>query len=191
MSVLEELFNSETEVRLFRLFLRNVEENFEIKDVIARLGTKSKDVPKEIAKLHRLRFLNQKTDRKIQKKTYSLNQDFSFYTELRDLFFKEVPVSKERIVNKAKNLGKLKLLLVSGIFLNKDNCRTDMLLVTDGLSDRKFATFLKDLEAEVGKEINYSLMGIEEFYYRRKMYDRFLREVLKGPHEKIIDKIRA
>lgn len=191
MSVLDELFNSKLEVKLLKLFLRNSEESFSVKEIASRVSEKLKDVNKEISKLHNIRFLNQKTDRKNKKKTYCLNKDFSFYSELKELIFKALPVSKERIVSKAKNLGKIKLLIVSGIFLNKETCRTDMLMVTDGLSERRFATFLKELEAEVGREINYSLMGIEEFYYRRKMYDKFLREILKGSHEKIVDKIRT
>lgn len=190
MVILDELFNSKLEVKFFRLFLRNLESSFSAKEVAARIGHKIADVNKEIIKLHNLRFLTQKTDHKSKGKTYSINAEFPYYSELKALIFKEVPVAKERIVNRAKNLGKLKLLLVSGIFLNLENTRTDMLVVTDGLSERKMETFLKDLEAEVGKEINYSLMGIEEFYYRKKMYDKFLREIFKGPHEIVINKLQ-
>lgn len=190
MEVLDELFNSKLEVKLFRLFLRNPESEFSTKEIGERTASKSKDVNKEVAKLHKLRFLNQKTDRKSKKKTYLVNIDFPFYSELKAVIFKEVPVAKERIMSRAKNLGKLKLLLISGIFLNMENARTDMLIVTDGLSERKMETFLKDLESEVGKELNYSLMGIEEFYYRKKMYDKFLREILKSPHEIIIDNLQ-
>jgi len=53
----------------------------------------------------------------------------------------------------------------------------------------KLRTFLRSLEAEIGREIKFSLMDREEFDYRFGMFDRFIRVLLEGPHEKIINKI--
>ena len=49
--------------------------------------------------------------------------------------------------------------------------------------------FLRSLEAEVGREIRLSIMDKEEFEYRYGMFDRFVRVMLEGPHEKIINKL--
>jgi len=46
-----------------------------------------------------------------------------------------------------------------------------------------------NLEAEIGKEINFVLMNSEEFKYRLNMMDRFLMEFLRGPHDELINKI--
>jgi hypothetical protein len=57
------------------------------------------------------------------------------------------------------------------------------------VNSRKLRSFLKALEAEVGKEIKFALMEKEEFLYRLAMFDRFVRVVIESPHEKLINKL--
>jgi hypothetical protein len=47
------------------------------------------------------------------------------------------------------------------------------------------------LSAELGRDVVYSLMDVEEFEYRFKMYDKFIRDILEMPHETIVDKLRT
>jgi hypothetical protein len=48
---------------------------------------------------------------------------------------------------------------------------------------------MSSLESEIGKEISFVLMTMEEFKYRLNMLDKFILEFLEGPHEEIINKI--
>ena len=48
--------------------------------------------------------------------------------------------------------------------------------------------FLIRTESELGKSVQHTLMDTEEFRYRLDMYDRFLRDILEYPHEKLINK---
>mgnify|MGYP001560191525 FL=1 len=123
------------------------------------------------------------------KKFFKVNKDFDFYNELKELITKASPASKEKMLKKLKGLGKIKLALISGIFINSDVSRADLLVVGD-LKLSKFNNFLKDLEAEVGKEINYALMTTKEFQYRYDMYDRFVHDLLDFKHEKLINKLK-
>ena len=98
------------------------------------------------------------------------------------------PASFGRMEKRILSLGRIKLALVSGVFLNKENI-ADLLIVGDDIDRRKFKNFLKSLEAEVGTQLVYAIMDREEFNYRRAMFDRFVRLMLEGPHEVLIDKI--
>ena len=89
-----------------------------------------------------------------------------------------------------KGIGRVKLVILSGVFINAENSRADLLVVGDNLKKRKLAKFLKNLEADVGKEIDYVVLETEDFKYRYDMFDRFLRDVLEKPHEKLINKLR-
>lgn len=102
--------------------------------------------------------------------------------------FTPPPASFARMAKKISGLGRVKLALVSGVFLNKENV-ADLLVVGDDVDKRRFKSFLKSLEAEVGTQIIYAIMDKEEFRYRRAMFDRFVRLMLEGPHEILIDKI--
>lgn len=126
---------------------------------------------------------------------YLLNPDFEFFDELRLLMLKPSPQEKGLIARKVLALGRIKLAVLSGIFLAQTDSAidseslTDLLIVGEDINRRKLSSFLQGLEAEVGKEIKTSIMDLEEFDYRYKMFDRFVRVLLEGPHEKIVNKL--
>ena len=123
---------------------------------------------------------------------YMLNGGFEFLYELRDLVLKSSPAEKNRLVEKINRLGRIKLAIISGVFMNKENADptvADLLIVGDDIENRKLKPFLKGIEAEVGKEIKFAVMEKDEFQYRLSMFDRFIRVLLEGPHEKLINKL--
>ena len=63
-------------------------------------------------------------------------------------------------------------------------------MVGDNIRQKKLSNFLKDLEAEIGKEIDYVVLSTQDFKYRHDMFDRFIRDVLEKPHEKLINKLK-
>ena len=182
------LFDSPVKVRLLKLFLRNPEENFDLKTAAAKLDSTSARAKKNVEQLAEIGFLIRKNSKDGQ--TFFVNRGFAFYNELRDLLMKTSPASKEKMLAKLKGAGKIKLAVLSGIFVNCDTSGADLLVVGDGVKAAKFKNFIKNLEAEIGKEINYSLMTTKEFYYRHGMYDRFIRDLLDFKHEKLIDKLK-
>lgn len=126
---------------------------------------------------------------------YTLDPNFEFYQELRSLILKSSPAEKTKMLKRISGLGRVRLAVISGVFLNgydnKDtfDSEVDLFIVGDDLDKRKLRSFLKALEAEVGKEIRFGLMDKDEFQYRYGMFDRFVRVLLEGPHEKLINKL--
>ena len=113
--------------------------------------------------------------------------------ELRDLVSKASVITHGGLLRQIRGLGNVKLCVISGIFLNSngsDNSRTDLLLVGDRIKKGKLDNFLAGIESGLGKTLRYTLMDTEEFKYRLDMYDRFLRDILEYPHEKLINKLR-
>jgi len=186
--ILEKLFDSPVKVKLLKLFLRNPESDFETKEIIKRTKSDSLTCRTHLKKLEEAQLLKYKT--KDNKKIYSVNPDFVFYNELKTLILKSSPASKQRIMKRLKTLGNVRLAVISGIFINAENSRVDFLLVGDRLNKKKLNGFFKDLEAEVGKEIDYVVLTGEEFSYRYNMFDRFLLDVLEKPHEKLINRLK-
>lgn len=185
---LDILFDSPVRTRLLKLFLYNPEENFEPKIISKKLNLKSRQTNKHLNNLVALKFLIRKSIN--DKKTFKVNQGFEFYDELKELVAKASPASKEKMLSRLKSLGKIKLALLAGVFINSDTSRADILIVGDNIKQAKFNSFIKNLEAEVGKEINHALMTTKEFYYRHDMYDRFIRDLLDFKHEKLINKLK-
>lgn len=190
--ILEKLFDSPVKVKLLKFFMRNPDNSFEMNEIAKKTKTSLPACRGEIKKLESIKLINGKY--KKRKKSYSINPNFDFYNELRTLILKSSPASKEKILQKLKTLGRIKLVILSGIFLDAENSRVDMLIVADNVNNsekqRKVSQFFRDLEAEVGKEIDYVLLTTEEFKYRHNMFDRFILDVLEKPHEKLINKLK-
>lgn len=185
---LDALFDSPIRVRLLKLFLFNPERSFEGKTIAEISNTAAGLIKKHLIKLSEARFIIPKTIN--GKRTFKINKDFIFYEELKELVAKASPASKEKMLKSFNSLGGVRLAVLSGIFLNLDNSHADLLVVGDKIKPSKFDRFLKELEAEVGKEINCALMTTKEFHYRYNMYDRFVRDILDFKHEKLINKLK-
>lgn len=186
--ILEQLFDSPVKVKLLRLFLRNPEESFRLKEVNRRIKSDVHACRRQMKKLENINLLNSRV--KDKHKVYFVNSDFDFYNELRTLVLKSNPASQEKILSRLKTLGRIKLAILAGIFLNAKNSRVDLLVVGDNIKKRKLSNFLRDLEAEVGKEIDYVVFSSGDFNYRYDMFDRFIRDILEKPHEKLINKLK-
>jgi len=186
--ILEQLFDSLVKVRLLKLFLRNPDSAFELSEIAKKIKSDLSICRRQINKLESINFINSRIKKK--KKNYSVNQDFDFYNELRTLVLKSSPASKKKILRRLKDLGKINLAILSGIFIDADNARVDLLVVGDSIKQKKLSNFLKDLEAEIGKEVDYVVLSTKDFKYRHDMFDRFIRDVLEKPHEKLINKLK-
>lgn len=192
--ILDQLFDSPVKVRVLKLFLRNAEEAFSVDDVATRTKSTVKEAQAELDPLSDIGLL---ASRKMSKKGkikkaglyYFANSSFEFYQELRTLVLKSSPTSKEKILNNMKKLGRMKMVVLAGVFLNNDNSRVDLFLVADNFNEKKLQHFLKEMEAEIGKDISYAFMNTDEFSYRYGMFDRFILDVLERPHEKLVDKL--
>ncbi|MDP2934530.1 MAG: hypothetical protein Q8N59_02080 [bacterium] len=198
--LLEQLFESQPKVKVLKFFFRNFQDVFTLKQIFRRLRTNVSLVRREIGKLERLGLIKQKKvwlifkkkrggTRKEQKLVYCINTDFDFFNELKNLILKSTISSKEELINNVKKIGNIKILALSGIFTGDETAKADILIVGDKINSRKLNTFLKDLEAEAGKELNCSAMSTREFNYRYDMYDRFVRDLLTGKSEVLINRI--
>jgi hypothetical protein len=193
--VLEALFDSPAKVRLLKLFLRNPDKFYHEKEIAKKIQSDSRLVNRQIKGLFDTGFLKK---RKVTKKKkdakkgvyYSANSGFDFYHELRSLVLKSSPASKEKILKNVLKLGRIKLLILAGIFLNTENSRVDLFVVGDGIKQTRANPFLKNLESEIGKEIGFAFMNTKEFYYRYHMFDRFVHDIFEKPNEKLINKLR-
>jgi len=52
---------------------------------------------------------------------YVLNSNFEFFEELKSLIMKSSPAEKNKMIKKIYGLGRIKLAVISGVFLNSEN----------------------------------------------------------------------
>ena len=96
---------------------------------------------------------------------------------------------RAEIGQRFKKCGQVKLLIIAGSLIGDDNGRADLVLVGDSLRRSLVEQSIRSLEAEVGKEIVYALLETKDFYYRLGASDKFIRDLLDYPHERLINKL--
>ena len=79
-------------------------------------------------------------------------------------------------------------MVLTGIFVNNTNTLIDILLVGK-LNKVKLVKLIKELELELGREINFTVFDPQEFKYRRDITDIFLYGILEGKKMVIIDEV--
>ncbi|MBI1957430.1 MAG: hypothetical protein HYS44_03175 [Candidatus Niyogibacteria bacterium] len=201
--ILSELF-SDTRVKVMRLFLHNPQAAMDIEEAAERLALEPKPVHAEVRMLARIGFLQTagKTGKK-EAKTHSgaakasarwiLNSDFELLRPLKTLLMTEAPLSNAALLKRfdAAFGNRLKLIVLAGVFLDQDSARADILLVGDGVHRTRLERVVKTLEADFGRAVNYVYFTSEEYDYRMKMSDRFLRDILATPHETLANRLES
>ena len=194
METLAKLFGGQARVRIMRLFLLNSDNNFEIEDIVSRCRVMKNNVRKEINILSSMNFIKEKIIAKegyrgSKKKvsTWVLNTGFQYLESLREILIDPSLLIQEDLPQRFKQIGKIKLMIVSGVFIGNSKSRADVLIVGDKLKKNVLQQIMKGLEAEIGKELDYVVFDTEEFKYRLDMYDKLICDIIELPHEKLID----
>lgn len=194
METLAKLFGGQARVKIMRLFLLNNNSMFELNEVSSRSRVTKTNSRKEVNALSAMGFIKQKFvthqgSRGAKKKVpaWQLDSSFPYINSILDLLVDPSLLLREDLPARFKQIGKIKLMIVSGIFIGTDKSRVDILIVGDKLKKNTIQQIVKNLESEVGKELDYVVLDSEEFKYRIDMYDKLVCDIIDLPHEKIID----
>lgn len=179
MEILGKILGSPARVKIMRLFLLNPGNGFSRKDIIKRSRVNPNTVSREIRLLASIDFI------KRNKVTWFFNQLFRYGGELERLLVGADTLDKKIIADNFKKVGRVKFLLVSGIFIKNKDTRVDLLIVGDKMKKSKIEEEVRKLEAEIGTELTYAVFDTKEFIYRLDMYDKLVRDILDFPHEVI------
>ena len=197
METLAKLFGGVARVKIMRLFLLNEDNSFEIEDVVSRSRVTKVNTRKEINALLSMGFIKTKIITKegargSKKKvtTWQLNESFPYLSSIRDLVVDPDILLTSDLLARFKPAGKIKLMIVSGVFIGQSDSRVDILIVGDKLKKNVIQQVIKVIEAEIGKELGYVVFDVQEFNYRLNMYDKLICDIIDLPHEKLIDQIQ-
>ncbi len=191
METLGKLFGSETKVKVMRLFLFNPDHVFDTSDIASRVREELPKVRREMALIEKMGLVKRRTSSKKKKGglAYSLDNQFPYLLPLQNFLINIEPLQPKEIVRKLTRLGSIKLLLLAGVFIQDPESRIDLLVVGDGVKVASLQNTIKNLEAEIGKELKYAYFTTEDFKYRISMYDKLTRDILDYPHKKVLNKL--
>jgi hypothetical protein len=197
--ILERLFGSSAKVKIIKLFLFNQRDIFDKDTISERSKSSSANVRKELGSLEKINFIKKRTffkeferyGKPVKKRVegWYVNPEFPLLSALQQLLIKTAPFSHSEIVSKLSKTGKLKFVVITGVFIQDFDSRIDLLVVGDSISKAKLETSIKSMEAEMGRELRYSCFDTADFKYRVDMYDKLVRDILDFNHEVVLDKM--
>lgn len=179
--MLKRLFTSNTRIKLLTVFLMNQDEEYFIRELTRKLDEQINSIRRELDNLKKLGVL--KSRAKNRKKYYYVNKKFILLDELKGIIIKALS-SQDKIGKDIAKMGEVKLLALSGQFLNKPTETVDMLIVGSIDKDR-FAKYLSD-DLRTKRSVKFTIMNEEDFRYRKDCHDKFIKEIIDNPENQIL-----
>lgn len=205
MDELAKIIGSAARVKIMRLFLFNENEIYNVDDVVKRSRVTKAIAQKELLSLFKADFLEKKQATfEIESKTktgkvsvrnkkalgYFLNKKMSLVEPLRNLLIDVGLIKGKDLIQRFAKAGRLKVLVLAGVFLDEAESMADLLIVGDNIKKASVEKTIQEIEAEIGKELRYSIFETSEFKYRLEMYDKLVRNIFDYPHDLLVDKLR-
>lgn len=192
MEITEKIFGSSARPRILRAFVANPTHVFDPITLAKKIKVKFENVKKEISSFEKVGLLKRRVIRNEQGRKvngFIVNPNFIHFDAIRDFLFRVSPLTDDVIAKKIASIGRVKLVIIAGIFINDPDSRVDMLVVADKPSEKKLKKVFDDIESEFGREIVYTLLSTEDFKYRHSMGDKLMRDVFDFGHIVILDKM--
>jgi hypothetical protein len=194
--MIDALFGSKTRVKLLHLFLNHPGQSFFVREITRLIDEQINSVRRELSNMLEVGVIT--SDSGDNKLYYQVNQRYEFYTPLRAIFANEPMAAvqpaltegegvSEQYLSAIAEIAALRIAILSGILVKGSTSPVDVLLVGT-LPTSKVKAAMSVIEKLEGREINYSVMPYEDFYYRLSVRDKFITEILNSKHIVAIDK---
>lgn len=189
--MIDALFGSKTRVKLLHLFLNNPGKSFYVREITRLIDEQINSVRRELANMLNVGVITSDTaDNKLY---YEVNQRYEFYVPFRAIFADQRMTKSEEVSggqttwrSLLEDMAGVRLVLLAGVLV-KGSVSTVDLLVVGNTQNARVKSVVRQIEKAEGREINYTLMSYDEFYYRLSVRDKFITEILNGKHTVLLD----
>ncbi len=179
MAALQDFVISKVRVKLLEVFLVDPEEMFYIRELTRKIDEEINAVRRELIHMQEKGMV--KEEKRGNRLYYTFNKNYLFHKELVSMIGKTTGLGLA-IEKAAPKLGHLKFAMLSGRFVRhmpRAAGGVDLLLVGD-LIMPQLTEIIKEQEAKLSREINYTVMTEAELSYRKTHNDPFIGRILEG-----------
>lgn len=193
--MIDALFGSKTRVKLLHLFLNNPGQSYYVREITRKIDEQINSVRRELSNMLDVGVIT--SDSSDNKLYYQVNQRYEYFVPLRAIFA-DIPMDAKIIqtkpdkeytneyMSKLDDIAGVRLAIFAGVLVKGSSSAVDILLAGD-LDPNKIKEFVKEIENSEGRDINYSVIPYDEFYYRLSIRDKFITDILNDKHMIMID----
>ena len=191
--MIDALFGSKTRVKLLHLFLNNPGKAFYVREITRLIDEQINSVRRELANMLEVGIIT--SDSADNKLYYEVNQRYEYYVPFRAIFADQKVASVTAAAPKQTAntwekalvaLPGLRVAIIAGVLVNGSASSVDLLLV-GSTPTKKANAAIAEIEAAEGRELTYSTLSYDEFYYRLSVRDRFINDIITNKHRVLVD----
>ncbi len=194
--MIDALFGSKTRVKLLHLFLNSPGQSFYVREITRKIEEQINSVRRELSNMLAVGIIT--SDSADNKLYYQVNQRYDYYVPLKAIFSdtrleaKNVTITSDDNSNReygslVRAITGVSLAIFAGVLVRDSTSTVDIVLVGD-MVPAKIKVLIKHIEKNEGRDINYTVLSYDEFYYRLSVRDKFITEILNSEHSVIVDK---
>lgn len=190
--MIDALFGSKTRVKLLHLFLSNPEESFYVREITRLVDEQINSVRRELSNMLEVGvIISDSADNKLY---YGANRQYEYYEPLRQIFSKgkggqQLKNQKTELVawrGDVARLPGLRLAVAAGVLVRGSASPVDLLLV-GSMAANSVLAIIRKIEKQEGREVRYTVLTYDEFYYRLSVRDKFIMEIISGAYSVLVD----
>lgn len=193
--MIDALFGSKTRVKLLHLFLSNPNQSFYVREITRKIDEQINSVRRELSNMINVGIVT--CDGMDNKLYYQVNQRYEYYLPLKAIFsddktdaYSPLPMSEVDHIEQYSNIVKatpgFKLVIFAGLLVKGSRASVDILF-SGSVHQARVKSIVSSIEKNEGREINYTVIPYEEFYYRLSVRDKFITDIVKNNHITVID----
>ena len=190
--MIDALFGSKTRVKLLHLFLNNPGKAFYVREITRLIDEQINSVRRELANMLEVGIIT--SDSAENKLYYQVNQRYEYYVPFRAIFADQkvtsvAQTSRQEASNWEKailGLPDIRVAIVAGALVQGSASSVDLLLV-GSIPQKKVQLVIAAIENEEGRELTYTVLSYDEFYYRLSVRDRFINDIITNKHRVLVD----
>jgi len=188
--MIDALFGSKTRVKLLHLFLNNPGKSFYVREITRLIDEQINSVRRELSNMMTVGIITSDTSE--NRLYYEVNQRYEHYVPMRAIFADQ-PTKATRVSSGSEDwqpiiatIPGVRIVIAAGVLVTGSASKVDLLVVgTPAVSKLKSA--VKSVERFEGRELTYSTLSYDEFYYRLSVRDKFITEILNSSHRIVVD----
>jgi len=175
--MLEYLITSKAKRNLLKLFFTNPDQAFYTRQIAKLTGEPLNAVRRELDHLEKAGVV--KSYREGNRRHFSVVREFPFYAELKKIVYATVGLG-DYLTSRLKDAKQIELAFIYGsVAKNQETSKSDIdLFVVGEIDEEELHQLVSEIEADIGRSINYTLMTRSEFDERRKKGEPFLKRVM-------------
>lgn len=175
--MLKKILISRVRIRILEKYLLNPSSSYHVRGLVRELNEEINAVRRELINLEDAGILKSKKEKNML--IYRLNKENPYIDDLRSIFFKNSKIGN-KIMERAKNLEDLQVLLVTECFLTgiyKSDADIDILFLGNARV-RDVKDLVGELEKDLDREIRASVMKKEDFEFAKKKKDPVIMNLI-------------